>query len=201
MMELLGMLVVAFAGGWAFTPLVALVLGKTLPKSVRTTIGGWLFTVANLGLDGGVLTRTRNGIYEMQRKPFLGPKDRWSRLGKAPFALSYEKAEEVFGHDLINLESDSHVGEPVADGGYRLLNGSRGEFGAFVPTADDAYHVATASLQRLRGAGGVKEAMAAQEHAMKEHGGGTETSTKMMVAGMIAMLICGLGSGWLVFLG
>lgn len=183
--------------GVAITPLFAIVFGSALNSKVPAlsqAFGSWLFTVGQLALDGGVLTELEDGSYEMRRGSHLGPKSRWSRLGKAPFAVTYEKSPDAFGAALVE---PSDVGDALADGGVRVMGAVRAGLRTFVPDVDFDKHylVRTSSLDALRSAGGIKASMDAQEFAMKKFGGGTEISDKLLLAAIMAMIVCGAAAG------
>jgi len=186
--------------GAAIIPILAwlrLLRPKGFAARIMWTIGAFL-----TGRYG--LIQRESGRYELapvrkagdgQLKAYLSDttmqlksySDEWSRLGKQPFLISYEKTERAF-RDVI-----SDVGQAMADGG---MEGVRGGYQSYIPDTEGGYNIRIYRLlERLRQAGGSRLGQIARRQGLREFGGDSNMSNFVMIGYVMTMAVLGLAAG------
>lgn len=141
----------------------------------------------------------RDGIFEV-----ANPRENWTRLGLAPFTVTYRKVEGTFGEFRANL--DEADGMPIkADGGeFQVFGEPRGgkyEWSPYTSEPDDAYLIDFPRLiRRLHdfGAGGSEGLNEAEEQTLKEEGGDSEMGQMLFLSAICFALLLGAGMAYMV---
>jgi hypothetical protein len=125
-MQVLSYIAVIVGGivaGAAIVPGVVYVLSKSLPKGVRGVLGRILWTIAAIANGRNVLYQTETGRYVIhaveecsgggyqftdggETVQIDSSDTRWSRLGKQPFAVTYQKTDQAYGRwgDVVTTD-------------------------------------------------------------------------------------------------
>lgn len=207
---LIGVTLVMFLVGLVLVPAFVFFASPSLGTGARTVLARILFTVSALTAEGTLLYQRANGIYDflpvVRRDGELVAYDDtegefveadtdvgWSRLGKRPFGVEWEKSKDAFEGTLFEPDSE---GRAVADGGEQTVEllGDRG--GVPIATEDtdaDGFVVDVFQImKRLEGAATGNAAVEAERSALKEFGGDqSQMQMKWMVAGVLGGLVIG----------
>lgn len=198
--------VVALAFGIGFLPGIWYLFGKELPRGFRGVIARITWTIASL-IHGPYAAYWRdNGRVEIvEADPEkdrirvdgewrdVDPDGNWSRLGKQPFFVTYEKSPQAFDGTLVE-------GEESGDGGLYLGRRGGQHIGTrFRNTAEQFVVDLGRVTARWRGAAGGVLADAAKKDALIQYGGSVDISTRWLVMGIVASLALGTVSGWIMF--
>lgn len=195
--------------GLGCIPITVYLFGPSLPIGVRKVIATILFAIAMLTFGRGALNKREDGHYEMfpveerggeyimfvdgKEVELEGPAQHWSRLGFAPFCVTYEKSEDVFDGELVEDAS------AMADGGTARMRGDIPVENS-APDDDSVFHVLVERIiGPLRRAGGPQIADEAQAAAFAKYGGDTEMSDKLRIATFLVCLFGGALSGYWVW--
>lgn len=207
-----------FVFGLVLVPGIVFLAAPSLGTSGRTVLARILFTVSALSAEGTVLYQRASGIYDflpvVRRDGELVAYDDteeefvdadtdvgWSRLGKRPFGVAWEKTEDAFEGTLFDPQSTD--AEPIADGGQETVSllGKRG--GMPIATdakPDDGFVVDVMQImKRLEGAATGYAAVEAERSALKEFGGDqSDLQMKWMMLGVLGALISGAVMAYVV---
>lgn len=199
-------------------------------SSIRSITGKAMFIIQQLTFGAGVLYERAVGGYEMfaadidsdQNSHIIVDGDErvidrdaagWSRLGWAPFTVSWERTENALKRFAVSEEElpDAAGEETLEEGTIQYLDEKRGGYPLFRwignPLADDREAVTDGGESRLwnirldavaeylgRRAGGPGLADRAEEQALKEHGSGNSLSGKWRAIGMVLCLTLGIAT-------
>lgn len=202
-----------FAGtvlGAMVVPAAIYILYPAFPKGIRGVTGRIVWTIGAIAAGRYVLDKEANGNYGLRvveeagdsaRKKWMfirdnsvvrfdGPDNHWSRLGKTPFGICYDKGEEAWGR-LADFEAQTDGGQTVH------RRGSFGTFRAWEVGEDIAGKILVrkdALMERFRTAGGIRQIRLAREIAQREHGGEGGLSELMLMIAVLVSLMMGAGT-------
>lgn len=200
--------------GAMFIPAVIYILYPSMPRGIRGVTGRILWTIGAIAAGRYVIDKEDNGTYAVRVVEectdgeqhdykfdrdgtivrFSGPAKHWSRLGKTPFGLTYDKSESSWGR-LADFDVQT-------DGGQTVNN--RGSFGSFriwevgVDVRNSIIIRKDALMERFRSAGGIRQIRLAREIAQREHGGEGGMGDLMLLVAVLVSLILGAGTALLM---
>lgn len=199
---------IALLSGIAFIPLIAWVLGPTLPSFLSEPLANLLFYLANMGLRTGVLVQRETDEYEIERvTDDLSPRSYWSRWAGARFGITFDATREAFEPMLIDKQPERvlEAMEPQdwrADGGTLVVDIDRGGRDWFA-SKDDVGKLLVPlgqKLAELRDVAGPLMGIEAQAEALKDHGGDTgEFGHTAMLVSQLVVFFGTMGMGYVIF--
>jgi len=171
--------------GAALIPLFVYLIAKSLPKGGRGVLGRILWTIAAIANGRNVLYQTESGryvVHAVEQAPdggwqfthdgetvaIEGDESRWSRLGKQPFTMAWEKTDAALGS----------WGEIVTtDGGAAESKRIKVDM--------------TRVMDHFRGAGDIGTLQRARRIAQRKFSGDGSLSTKWLAIATVASAMAG----------
>lgn len=196
--------------GTMLIPAMIYLFYPSLPRGIRGITGRILWTIGAIAAGRYVVDKESDGNYAVRVVEeagegekddwkfdrngtivrFNGPANHWSRLGKTPFGMVYDKSEAAWGR-LADFEA-------ATDGGQTINN--RGSFGTFrvwevgENVADSIILRKDSLMERFRDAGGIRQIRLAREIAQREHGGEGGMGELMLLVAVLVSLLMGAGT-------
>lgn len=217
----LGWLLLCFVIGFLSQPIAIFLSAPTLPLSIKRIWGKILFVGGQLTQGASVLDKPADAPYELRAAkaryeegeseiladgewvPLKGPGKRWTRLGKAPFGITWEKDDAAFRGIAANFDEEE-VREVIADGRGAVYADERGGYEHFTPHTgagerDRWMVMIDRVISRWRRAGAPDLLETAQRKALGKHGGNTaELSNKQLILASLGSITLGVITGYIV---
>jgi hypothetical protein len=192
--------------GLLLVPSIAFLAGKSAKLEALARV---LFTIGQLSTsNGSVLDERSTNTFEphvVRRdvdgdryhlrdgdREYLGSETRWTRLGKQPFGITWERTEERLADRTQGTDGIA------ADGGLgdRQINGRQ----EWLPGWDDGWVVDIQPyIRALHGSGGNENIETAKEDAKAEYGGDDSLTNMQLILGVGGLFFTGLVMGFLMF--
>lgn len=205
----------AFVVGAGLFPAIIYLFGKELPRSVRGVLARILWTIGALIHGPFVFFERDDGRVELVRaRPDedeikvdgewidIDSDGGWSYLGKTRFGIAWEPTRDAFDETLADFGDVRADGSGEEGEAWRVLGQKRGGYRAVTAFRSHAegwvVNIARVAA-RLRGAAGGSIADNAKRQALRDHGAGMAMGTKAVVYGILASLLLGALSGYVMF--
>jgi hypothetical protein len=219
----------ALYAGMLTLPIMVYLGAPSFPRGMRDVLGSIMWTIQMLCFGAGVLVERARGGYQMfaadvdddkravitldDAEVTIEPDDDagWSRLGMAPFTVTWERSDEALAKFVEKeepivqdtLQRQVPTGDAMTDGGepavqeFDVLERTRGGFREFRERFDAEWTVRVDRIQDYLGkrAGGPNLSNNAEEYALRKYGGSGGLSTKWKVVGVVLCLALGVMTG------
>lgn len=200
--------------GAGLVPFAVYLISPSLGPGMRGVLARIIWTIGALTHGPYAIRQEENLSYEVypadpeETRIYVdgewqdvNPDSNWSYLGKQDILITWKKSREMLG-DLV---ADLNGVEVQADGGghevhpYRLGIRPGGVEAASKYASHAAGFVVEIPrvVRRWRRAAGSDIADEGKKQAMKDHGGDSNMSNKMLVVGTVLCLALGAVTGWL----
>lgn len=183
----------AIAGllGLAFPWLLAWTIGPMLPARIAESLANVYLRIGFNTAGDKLLNYTDAGIYEIEAADRESPDDgqdfdasHWTVFNGAWFAVGYDRVDDAFGGYARDIDPEAVAGTAVA-GSKHFADITRGAWDTFVDLSRryknaDIHVLAGEFLSRFQGIGTTAETRRAQEAAMHDEAGDTNSHSALV---------------------